>query len=71
MRVVDVTTEPAAAEEANIIGTPTVVLEAPPPRKRLIGQLDDDRRASVALGLDRFDRGLARPDGSVAGGTGD
>ena len=63
VRVVDVTAEPGAAEEANIIGTPTVVLEAPPPRKRLIGQLDDDRRAALALGLDRFDAGLARYDG--------
>ena len=57
VRVVDVTTEPEAAEAANIIGTPTVVLEKPPPRRRLIGQLDDDRRAAMALGLDRFDGG--------------
>jgi hypothetical protein len=63
VRVIDVTAEPGVAEEANIIGTPTVVLEAPAPRKRLIGQLDDDRRASLALGLDRFDGGLERYDG--------
>jgi circadian clock protein KaiB len=60
VRVVDVKAEPAAAEAANIIGTPTVVLEAPPPRRRLIGQLDDDRRAASALGLDRFDGGIRR-----------
>jgi circadian clock protein KaiB len=57
VRVVDVVSQPDAAEAANIIGTPTVVLEKPPPRRRLIGQLDDDRRAAVALGLDRFDGG--------------
>jgi circadian clock protein KaiB len=54
VRVVDVVADPATAETANVIGTPTVVLEHPPPRRRLIGMLDDDRRARSALGLDRF-----------------
>ena len=55
--IVDVAAAPESAEAANIIGIPTVVLEQPRPRRRLIGQLDDSRRASVALGLDRFERG--------------
>ncbi len=52
--VVDVTREPAAAETANVIALPTVVKEPPAPRKRVIGQLDDDRRCAEALGLDIY-----------------
>lgn len=52
--IVDVKREPAAAETANVIALPTVVRESPAPRKRLIGQLDDDRRCAEALGLDAY-----------------
>jgi circadian clock protein KaiB len=52
VRVVDVTAEPAAAEESNIVGIPTVVREEPTPRRRVIGTLDDARRVAEALGLD-------------------
>lgn len=50
--VVDVAREPQAAEQANIIGVPTVVREQPRPRRRVIGALDDSRRVAEALGLD-------------------
>jgi hypothetical protein len=33
------------------------VRESPPPRRRVIGILDDDRRVTVALGIDRWDEG--------------
>jgi hypothetical protein len=57
IRVVDVTSDPRAAEAANVIGTPTVVRESPGPRRRLIGALDDSRRVSMALGIDGWDEG--------------
>lgn len=60
VRIVDVVADPATAEAANVIGTPTVVLEQPPPRRRLIGMLDDDRRARMALGLERFQDGAEK-----------
>jgi hypothetical protein len=49
--VVEVGDDPDAAERVNIVGTPTVVREAPWPRRRVIGALDDDRRVAEALGL--------------------
>jgi len=52
VRLVDVTTEPAAAEAGNVVGVPTVVREQPRPRRRVIGALDDSRRVAEALGLD-------------------
>ena len=52
VRVVDVTTEPAAAETGNVVGIPTVVREQPRPRRRVIGALEDSRRVAEALGLD-------------------
>jgi circadian clock protein KaiB len=51
VEVIDITTDPAIAERDNIVGTPTVVRQAPPPRRRVIGILDDDRRVAEALGL--------------------
>lgn len=50
--VVDVSREPLAAEESNVIGVPTVVREQPTPRRRVIGALDDTRRVTEALGID-------------------
>jgi hypothetical protein len=47
--VVDVSANPEAAEQSNIVGVPTVVRESPQPRHRVIGALDDDRRVAEAL----------------------
>ena len=52
IRIVDVASAPQAAEEGNVVGIPTVVREAPRPRRRVIGALDDSRRVAEALGLD-------------------
>ena len=52
IRVVDVLSEPAAAEAGNVVGVPTVVREQPHPRRRVIGALEDTRRVAEALGLD-------------------
>ncbi len=67
VRVVDVTAEPQAAEDGNVIGIPTVVREEPRPRRRVIGVLDDARRVAEALGLDD---GHGAADGDGAGTSG-
>lgn len=59
--VVDVKADPAAAESVNVIALPTVVRESPFPRKRVIGQLDDDRRCAEALGLDAYPVSVGGP----------
>lgn len=51
--VVDVGSDPAGAEKHNVVGVPTVVREAPAPRRRVIGALEDSRRVADALGLDQ------------------
>jgi circadian clock protein KaiB len=51
LEVVDATEQPALAEEQRILATPTVVRLAPPPQRRVIGDLSDHQRAAYALGL--------------------
>jgi circadian clock protein KaiB len=51
MEVVDVAERPELAEQERIIATPTVVRQAPPPRRRVIGDLSDLRLTAVSLGL--------------------
>ncbi len=48
--VVDLLVEPELAEEDNIMVTPTVVRKAPPPVRKIIGSLSDER--SVLAGLE-------------------
>jgi hypothetical protein len=44
------------------VGIPTVVREAPAPRRRVIGALEDERRVAEALGLNHHpDSDGARP----------
>ena len=52
MRVVDVVAEPDAAEAERILTTPTVVREAPAPRRRITGDLSDAPRVLAGLGID-------------------
>lgn len=58
--VVDVLTEPEAAERAMIIATPTLVRESPPPKRRLIGDLTDVRKVIANLEVDTDMRSLIR-----------
>lgn len=48
--VIDVLERPQLAEDEKILATPTLVREAPPPRRRIIGDLSDT--AKVLTGLD-------------------
>jgi circadian clock protein KaiB len=53
LEVIDATDQPGLAEEQRILATPTVVRLAPPPQRRVIGDLSDHQRAAYALGLPR------------------
>lgn len=60
LEVIDAVEQPGLAEEQRILATPTVLRLAPPPQRRVIGDLSDHRRTARALGLprapDRADR---------------
>ena len=51
LSVVDLYQEPGRASEAQVIASPTLVKEAPEPRRRLIGDLTDRTRVARALGV--------------------
>jgi circadian clock protein KaiB len=49
--LVDVTRQPDAAERERILTTPTVVKEAPEPRRRITGDLSDAGKVLTGLGM--------------------
>jgi circadian clock protein KaiB len=53
LEVIDAIEQPGLAEEQRILATPTVLRLAPPPQRRVIGDLSDHQRAAYALGLPR------------------
>lgn len=55
LEVIDILTDPQAAEDAAIVATPTVIRLRPLPRRRLVGDLSD--RAKVLRALDCSDAG--------------
>lgn len=50
LRIVDVETEPDAAERERVFAVPALVRTAPPPQRRVVGELTD-----VEAVLDRLD----------------
>jgi circadian clock protein KaiB len=52
LTVVDVTVDPASAEAARVLTTPTLLKEAPSPARRVTGDLTDATQLMRALGLD-------------------
>ncbi|EPR44409.1 KaiB domain protein [Desulfovibrio sp. X2] len=52
LEIVDVLQSPELAEEEGILATPTLIKRAPPPIRRLIGDLSDE--AQVLAGLDFY-----------------
>ena len=48
--IIDVTADPARAEEARILATPTLIKELPEPLRRIVGDLTD--RGVVLAALD-------------------
>ena len=49
--IVDVLTDPQQAEDRRIFATPTLIKEAPPPSRRIIGDLADADGLLAALSL--------------------
>lgn len=50
--IVDVLERPQLAEDEKILATPTLVKEAPPPVRRIIGDLSDTEKVLLGLDLD-------------------
>ena len=51
LEVINVLDNPQRAEEDNILATPTLVKAAPPPEKRVVGDLSNEEKVLTALGL--------------------
>ncbi|MHB8520624.1 MAG: circadian clock KaiB family protein [Limisphaerales bacterium] len=51
LEVIDVYQHPILARDGQIVATPTLVKEFPPPMRRLIGSLSDTARLFVGLDL--------------------
>ena len=57
LQIVDVLEHPEAAEAANVVATPTLIRRAPPPVRRIVGDL-----SLTATVLDSLDSDFAQPD---------
>jgi circadian clock protein KaiB len=53
LQIIDIYQQPAFAQEAQIVAAPTLVKSLPPPLRRIIGDMSDDGRVLVALGVRR------------------
>lgn len=53
LEVIDIYQRPALARDEQIVATPTLIRELPPPLRRLIGDLSDVERVLVGLDLRR------------------
>ncbi len=51
LRIIDIYDTPAMAEEGQVIAAPTLVKRLPEPLRRLVGDLADEGRVLLALGL--------------------
>ncbi|MCE5268695.1 MAG: circadian clock KaiB family protein [Planctomycetaceae bacterium] len=52
LKIIDIYQQPALAEGAQIIAAPTLVKSLPLPLRRLIGDMSDEGRVLVALGIE-------------------
>ena len=52
LAIIDLYQQPEQARSGEVIAAPTVVKSAPPPLRRLIGDLSDTNRVLLALGVD-------------------
>jgi circadian clock protein KaiB len=51
LKIIDIYQQPALAQGAQVIAAPTLVKELPPPLRQIIGDMSDDGRVLVALGV--------------------
>ena len=53
LQVIDIAQSPELANSEDILAIPTLVRKAPPPKRRIIGDLSDTLRVLVSLGLEQ------------------
>lgn len=53
LAIIDVLERPQMAEQAQVLATPTLVKQLPPPIRQIIGDLSDRERVLVGLAIDR------------------
>lgn len=51
LQIIDIYQQPALAQDAQIVAAPTLVKRLPPPLRQIIGDMSDDGRVLVALGV--------------------
>jgi circadian clock protein KaiB len=51
LEVIDLYQEPAAAREAQILASPTLIKQLPAPLRRLVGNLSEEKRVLIGLDL--------------------
>jgi circadian clock protein KaiB len=51
LQIVDIYQQPAIAQNAQIVAAPTLVKKLPPPLRRIIGDMADDGRVLLAMGI--------------------
>ncbi len=61
LQVIDIYKQPQVARDEQMIAAPTLVKKAPPPLRRLIGDLSDTRR--VLLGLELIEEDQSQEEG--------
>ncbi len=66
--IIDVLDHPEAAEEANIIATPTLIRKNPVPVRRVIGDLSPTEAVLAGLGIDAVPVAIPDNEGSDRNG---
>ena len=51
LQIIDIYQQPALAQGAQIVAAPTLVKKLPPPLRQIIGDMSDDGRVLVAMGV--------------------
>ncbi len=54
LAIIDVLERPDLAEEDRILATPTLIKELPPPPRRIVGDLADEEKVALGLGLELY-----------------
>jgi len=62
LHLVDISTDPELAISEDILAIPTLLRKAPPPKRRLIGDLSGTYRVLVSLGVEPLSAGMLRAE---------
>jgi circadian clock protein KaiB len=55
LKVIDIYQQPALASAEQILASPTLIKTSPAPLRRLIGDMSDEQKVRVSLGLQSYD----------------